>query len=79
MNAIFYSQIFSSDNTDEELLAILAAQPISQIHWVHRDELNANLYNPNQMAPPEMKLLQESLHDDGWLFPDLRTAKGRAH
>lgn len=44
-------------------------QPISLIQWVHRDELNANLYNPNLMAPPEKELLIESIINDGWLFP----------
>jgi hypothetical protein len=48
---------------------LILAQPINNIHWVHRDELNPNLYNPNQMAPPEMKLLIESIINDGWLFP----------
>jgi hypothetical protein len=47
----------------------LSKQPISNVQWVHRDELNPNLYNPNLMAPPEMKLLVESILKDGWLFP----------
>lgn len=47
----------------------IAQQPISNVQWVHRDELNPNLYNPNKMAPPEMKLLVESIAKDGWLFP----------
>jgi hypothetical protein len=51
-------------------------QPISQVQWVHRDELNANLYNPNKMAPPEMKLLIESISADGWLFPICVLPKG---
>lgn len=47
----------------------IADQPISNVQWVHRDELNPNLYNPNKMAPPELKLLSESISRDGWLFP----------
>ncbi len=47
----------------------LFRQPVSHPKWVHRDELSANLYNPNKMAPPEMKLLKESIINDGWLFP----------
>lgn len=46
-------------------------QPISGIKWVHRDQLNPNLYNPNKMAPPEMDLLVQSIKADGWLFPIL--------
>lgn len=47
----------------------ISNQPINAVQWVHRDELNANLYNPNKMAPPEMNLLIESITKDGWLFP----------
>lgn len=52
-----------------ELQNRLSKQPISNIQWVHRDELNPNLYNPNRMAPPEMNLLSVSIINDGWLFP----------
>ena len=44
-------------------------QPVGNIKWIHRDELSPNLYNPNNVAPPEMKLLEESILSDGWLFP----------
>lgn len=44
-------------------------QPITTLTWLHRDQLNANLYNPNMVAPPEMELLRESILADGWLFP----------
>ena len=43
--------------------------PISDVQWLHRDELSPNLYNPNKVAPPEMQLLKESITQDGWLFP----------
>lgn len=56
-------------NLPDKLKSILSNQPINNIQWVHRDELNPNLYNPNQMAPPEMNLLVESIIKDGWLFP----------
>lgn len=53
----------------DESIGKVLVQPISMVRWVHRDELSANLYNPNRMAPPEMKLLVESIKNDGWLFP----------
>ncbi len=53
-----------------------AEQPISNVRWVHRDELSSNLYNPNRMAPPEMDLLVRSLKEDGWLFPICVLPKG---
>ena len=46
-------------------------QPINDVKWLHRNELSANLYNPNHVAPPEIKLLKESILNDGWLFPIL--------
>lgn len=46
-------------------------QPINNIVWISRDELSANLYNPNAVAKPEMRLLKQSIMEDGWLFPIL--------
>ena len=39
--------------------------------WIHRDAIDANDYNPNHVAPPEMRLLKRSILADGWLFPVL--------
>ena len=39
--------------------------------WVHRDAIDANDYNPNHVAPPEMRLLRRSILSDNWLFPIL--------
>lgn len=50
-------------------------QPVSNIQWLHRDELSPNLYNPNSVAPPEKKLLKVSILEDGWLFPILVLSK----
>ena len=36
---------------------------------MHRSELKANDYNPNKVAPPEMKLLRISILEDGWTQP----------
>lgn len=44
-------------------------QPISYVEWVHRDLLIPNDYNPNTVAPPEMKLLAVSILEDGWTQP----------
>ena len=44
-------------------------QPLSKINWVHRDELKPNNYNPNKVAPPELKLLKISIQEDGWTQP----------
>jgi ParB-like chromosome segregation protein Spo0J len=44
-------------------------QPINKVQWVHRDTLRPNYYNPNAVAPPEMKLLKISIIEDGWTQP----------
>lgn len=44
-------------------------QPLDNIVWRHRDELKPNDYNPNKVAPPELKLLKISIIEDGWTQP----------
>jgi ParB-like chromosome segregation protein Spo0J len=44
-------------------------QPINGVKWIHRDQLKPNNYNPNKVAPPEMKLLKISILEDGWTQP----------
>jgi len=44
-------------------------QPVSKVIWVHRDNLYANDYNPNNVFRPEMRLLKLSLLEDGWTLP----------
>ena len=36
---------------------------------MHRDRLFSNSYNPNKVAPPEMRLLVQSILEDGWCSP----------
>lgn len=45
------------------------AQPLDKIEWVPRDDLTANDYNPNHVAPPELDLLALSILADGWTQP----------
>jgi ParB-like chromosome segregation protein Spo0J len=44
-------------------------QPVSNVVWLPRDQIKANDYNPNHVAPPEMRLLKISLLTDGWTQP----------
>src|SRR5262245_1245641 len=48
-------------------------QPVDSVTWLHVDELRANNYNPNQVAPPELELLAISILEDGWTQPIVRT------
>lgn len=44
-------------------------QPINNVKWVNRDTLKPNEYNPNRVAPKEIKLLKISILEDGWTQP----------
>ena len=44
-------------------------EPVDCVLWVKGDSVEANDYNPNQVAPPEMKLLQHSILEDGYTQP----------
>jgi ParB-like chromosome segregation protein Spo0J len=43
--------------------------PVDCVIWVKKDEVYANDYNPNSVAPPEMKLLEHSITEDGYTQP----------
>jgi ParB-like chromosome segregation protein Spo0J len=44
-------------------------QPIDLVRWLHRDTIKPNGYNPNKVAPPELRLLKISIIEDGWTQP----------
>lgn len=44
-------------------------EPVDLIIWVKLDDVHANDYNPNSVAPPEMELLRLSIQADGYTQP----------
>jgi len=44
-------------------------EPVDCVLWVRNDSVYANDYNPNSVAPPEMKLLEHSIQEDGYTQP----------
>lgn len=46
-----------------------ADEPVDCVQWVRGDDVEANDYNPNTVAPPEMKLLELSIAADGFTQP----------
>ena len=46
-----------------------SANPVECVQWVKADEVIANDYNPNSVAPPEMELLHTSIQEDGYTQP----------
>jgi ParB-like chromosome segregation protein Spo0J len=46
-----------------------ASEPVDLVLWKPSDEVTANDYNPNSVAPPEMELLRVSIMADGYTQP----------
>lgn len=45
------------------------SEPVDCVLWVKADTIQANEYNPNKVATPEMKLLHTSIKEDGYTQP----------
>ena len=43
--------------------------PVYGVRAVPVEKIQANAYNPNHVAPPEMKLLELSIWEDGYTMP----------
>ena len=43
--------------------------PVYNVISVPVEKIEANTYNPNAVAPPEMKLLYDSIKEDGYTMP----------
>lgn len=52
-----------------------AGEPVDHVEWVPQDIVQANSYNPNQVAPPEMELLRLSILADGFTQPIVTNAE----
>lgn len=44
-------------------------EPVDFVRWVRHESVQANDYNPNSVAPPEMELLRHSIMSDGYTQP----------
>lgn len=54
-------------------------QPVDCVLWVKQDRIMANDYNPNNVAPPEKRLLTKSLELDGFTQPIVVTENTPQH
>ena len=43
--------------------------PVYNVKAIPVEKIQANDYNPNVVAPPEMKLLELSIWEDGFTMP----------
>lgn len=50
--------------------------PVNNVQWVAADLVQANDYNPNTVAKPEMDLLRRSIEADGFTQPIVVWANG---
>jgi len=73
-----YLQSLSEDQRIEAINAFRQAihelspfreQPVDCVLWIKQDAITANDYNPNNVAPPEKRLLCKSLELDGFTQP----------
>lgn len=55
-----------------------AGEPVDCVQWVPAERVEANDYNPNTVAPPEMQLLRTSVRADGYTQPIVTFMEGAA-
>ncbi|HAY0218747.1 TPA: ParB N-terminal domain-containing protein [Escherichia coli] len=74
----YFSQIRSEEEIIQGLnhlrrvlheVSPFSQEPVDCVLWVKADEVVANDYNPNVMAPGDKKLLKQSLEKDGFTQP----------
>lgn len=53
-----------------------AGHPVDFVEWVRVETIEANDYNPNSVAPPEMELLRLSVAADGYTQPIVTNQEG---
>lgn len=54
-------------------------EPVDCVLWVKSDTVNPNDYNPNAVAPPEMRLLEHSIKMDGYTQPVVTHREGGSY
>ena len=55
------------------------SEPVDFVKWVKNPLVQANDYNPNSVAPPEMELLRLSISADGYTQPIVSMPVGDAY
>lgn len=50
-------------------LSPMKSEPVDCVLWIENEKVQANDYNPNAVAPPEMELLRVSILNDGYTQP----------
>lgn len=71
IESLSFDEKISAMNEIRKILHELSpiSDPIDLVLWIKSDLIQANDYNPNRVAPPEMKLLALSIKEDGYTQP----------
>lgn len=62
-------EIINGMKRELHALSPFSAEPVDCVLWFPSAKVIANDYNPNSVAPPEMKLLEVSILEDGYTQP----------
>jgi ParB-like chromosome segregation protein Spo0J len=62
-------EIINQIKMELHLISPMKGEPVDCVIWVPAETVEANDYNPNSVASPEMKLLQHSIREDGYTQP----------
>lgn len=72
LQALATDERIAALNTVREALhriSPFADEPVDLVLWVRAEQVAGNDYNPNRVAPPELKLLERSILADGYTQP----------
>lgn len=57
------------DEVEPQPVMRKSPSPVYNVRPVPLEKIRANNYNPNAVAPPEMRLLEKSIREDGYTMP----------
>lgn len=74
----FHDRVWAINQIREALshFSPFNTEPVDFVEWVASDRVQANDYNPNSVAPPEMELLRVSIMADGYTQPIVTNQEG---
>lgn len=55
--------------TEEKSKNVDLFSPLKNLHFVDREKLKANDYNPNKVSKENLELLKQSILTNGWTLP----------
>ena len=62
-------EVINAIRADLHAYSPMRREPVDCVLWVDAESVHANDYNPNAVAPPEMRLLKLSIMADGYTQP----------